>query len=267
MLKCWYVSCFVLVQSKIIELKLEKGITLKKLITATALLLASSAAFATPITYTETTSFGTLNSVSDELIGPGLITKTITVDGFDNTLGTLTGITVSAFGQVSTGGDITNISPNDADARAYYSLHLYSDFNVSSASTTGDVFAQASFAPLLSGESIAVGSYDLATNDIYSFSESSSLFTKTLTVTDATAFTLGDVDFSFDIMAVNGAGVNAEGGVSQANTLITTAYYGGVEVAYTYDVFVPPVSAPEPTSIAILALGLVGFAASRKKSA
>jgi len=237
---------------------------LKKLITATALLLASSGAFATPITYSETTSFGTLNSFINEFIGPGLITKTITVDGFDNTLGTLTGITVSAFGQVSTGGDVTNISPNNADARAYYSLHLSSDFNVSSTSTTGDVFAQASFAPLLSGESIAVGSYDLATNDIYSFSESSSLFTKTLMVTDVTAFTLGDVDFSFNIQAVNGAGVNADGGVSQSNTLISTAYYGGVKVAYTYNAVA---AVPEPTSIAILALGLVGFAASRKKSA
>ncbi|MBL0710575.1 MAG: PEP-CTERM sorting domain-containing protein [Colwellia sp.] len=242
---------------------------MKKLITATALLLASSAAFATPMTYTETASFGTLNSIYDELIGPGPINKTITVDGFDNALGTLTDITVSAFGQVSTGGDITNISPNDADARAYYNLYLYSDFNVNSASTTGGIFApgvftQGSFTPLLSGESTVLGDYDLATDDEHSFSNSSSLFTKTLTVNDQAAFTLGDVDFSFNINAMNNAGVNAEGGVSQASTLITTAYYGGVEVAYTYDAVA---AVPEPTSIAILALGLIGFAASRKKSA
>ncbi len=234
---------------------------MKKFLCAATLLLASSSAFAGLISHTG--SFGTIGSNTDALIN-GLFEETISLTGFDNNLGTLTGIEISVEGQLTTGGFIQNTSTEQA--RAEYSVLIAQDWQVSTAAADDYTFAAASFTPLLSGAS-SVSGFTLNAGEIFNFDQSTALFNQNQNLTnvvDLAAFTAGtDVDFNFSTRANTNGQAYINSGVSSFIGGFSSAAYGKVTVSYTYDA----ASIPEPTSIALLALGLVGFGLRKKKSA
>ena len=237
-------------------------ISMKKFIAATALLLASSSAFAGLISHTDT--FGTIGSNTDTFIN-GPFSETISLAGFDNALGTLTGVSINVEGQLTTGGYIQNQSTELA--RANYSVLIAQDWKVTTSAADNYTFSGVNFVtPLLSGASSASG-FTLAAGELFNFYKSTQLFSSNLTNVDLLAFTTGSaVDFIFSTFALTNGQAFISSGVSEFIGKFSTAAYGKVTVNYTYD-DVPVTAIPEPTSIALLALGLVGFGLRKKKLA
>ncbi len=234
---------------------------MKKILCAATLLLASSSAFAGMISHTD--SFGTLGSNTDALIIGNSFNETISLTGFDNNLGTLTGVEISVEGQLTTGGFIQNNSTDQA--RADYKVNIASDWQVNTAAADNYTFAAADFLnPLLSGESSASG-FTLNADEKFNFHQSTALINQSLTNVDLAAFTTGNpVDFNFSAIVFTTGQAFINSGVSSFIGEFSTATYGQVTVSYTYDAVS---DIPEPTSIALLALGLVGFSLRKKKSA
>ena len=131
----------------------------------------------------------------------------------------------------------------------------------------GDIYTFANaFTRVWSGESSAPGEYTLAENDVFSYNTTSSekFLSLTFTGTDLSKFTAGDdIDFTFSTDILNNFKNDSQGAINNFTNVNKTASWGKVEIAYSYDDVITAV--PEPGTLAILALGLVGFAAKRKR--
>ena len=77
---------------------------MKKVLSAAALLFASTSSFAGMVT--ESGTFGTQGSTTD--IALGVLNQTISIAGFNSALGTLTNVAITVYGQLNTAGSVTN---------------------------------------------------------------------------------------------------------------------------------------------------------------
>ncbi|PCI54854.1 MAG: hypothetical protein COB45_07480 [Gammaproteobacteria bacterium] len=223
---------------------------MKKILTTALLLAASSTAFAGIITVEKEAFFGVQGSVIDTTIGFGLH-ETVTIDAFDALLGTLTGVDIKVFAQIDSTGHSTNTS--GLAGQSQYNFLLTSDWDVTS-SVDSYVFHDSG---LLFSE--FDGNHEV--NEVFDFGQLTSFQQGTLTASDISMF-LNDVDFTFNVTAASSFINVTSGGSAVFENVIDSASWGRVEVTYTYDDIVT--SVPEPTSLAILGLGLAGFALSRK---
>ncbi len=221
---------------------------MKTLLTAGALLVASSTAFAG--TYTEMAEFGTQGSVTDQAIGFGL-TETITVDGFDASLGNLTGVEVTVYSQIDSAGQSTNTS--NLDGQSQFNFFLTSDWNV-----TSDAGSYVFAGP---GSLFSESDADHQVGEVFDYGQVTDFQTGSISVADLSTF-LNDVSFSFSVNALSTFANTTAGGSAVFENIIDSAAWGKVEVSYTYDAVVA--SVPETGSLAIFGLGLAGFALSRK---
>lgn len=235
---------------------------MKNIITGTALLLASSSAFAGVIT--ETLDFGIQGSATNiPVLGfPTGLNQTLSIAGFDNSLGSLTGVDITVYGQIDTEGSSRNDSL--AAGRTDVNLLLMADWQVATTAADDYVFASA-FTSLLTDESSPAPGFDMAVGDTFTYDLSTGEQSFNLTNVNLAAFTTGSaVDFVFTTQAQTILNNQVASGSGVFTNSFDTGSWGKVEVAYTYDA-TPVTSVSEPGSLAILALGLVGFAASRKK--
>jgi hypothetical protein len=235
---------------------------MKNILTGAALLLASSSAFAGLMQTSD--EFGTQGSATDVNITN--LNETLSVSGFDATLGALSSVTINLFGQIDSEGSIEN---NDTlAARAALQVLLSQDWSVTTSYGAQYNFASA-FTPIWSGESSAQGTFTLSQGDVFSYDATSGEMSRSLTFTgnDLSIFTAGNnIDFTFSTDILNNFRNESQGAVNNFTNINTTGSWGKVDVSYNYTSAVTTVS--EPGTIAILALGLVGFAAAkRKKSA
>ncbi|WP_159817079.1 PEP-CTERM sorting domain-containing protein [Colwellia sp. 20A7] len=232
---------------------------MKKTFIGAVFLLASSSAFAGLIT--ETGTFGTQGSSTD--VPLGTLSETISINAFDTQLGTLTGVDITVFGQIDTVGTSTNTAT--ANGRADVAMHIQNPWQVTTLAADGYVF-QASAFNYLTDQSSASG-FDMASGDTFNFSLTSGELSSALTGVNLAAFTTGlAVDFNFSGLPITALSNVLESGTGDFVNNVATASWGKVVVNYTYSDS-PATSVSEPGTLAILALGLVGFAASRKKKA
>jgi hypothetical protein len=236
-----------------------KEIKMKKTFIVAALLLATSSAFAGVIT--ETGTFGTQGSSTD--VPLGTLASTISINAFDTLLGTLTGVDITVFGQIDVVGSSTNTAT--ADGRAEVALDIRSPWQVSTSAANDYTFQGQTFG-YLTDESSASG-FDMASGDTFNFALTSGELSSALTGVNLAAFTTGSaVAFNFSGLPTTALTNSLESGTGDFINNVATGSWGKVVVNYTYTEK-PTTSVSEPGTLAILALGLVGFAASRKKKA
>jgi hypothetical protein len=236
-----------------------KEIKMKKTFIGAAFLLASSSAFAGLIT--ETGTFGTQGSSTE--VPLGTLSEIISINGFDTQLGTLTGVDITVFGQIDTVGSSTNTAT--VNGRADVAMHIQTPWQVTTLAADDYVFQALAF-NYLTDQSSASG-FDMASGDTFNFSLTSGELSSALTGVNLAAFTTGlAVDFNFSGLPITALSNVLESGTGNFVNSVATASWGKVVVNYTYTEN-PTTSVSEPGTLAILALGLVGFAASRKKKA
>lgn len=231
---------------------------MKKLFIA-GLFLASTNASA-GIIYQEV-SFGNQGSSNDVEIG--FLNEILSINAFDTTLGTLSGVDITVFGQMDSTGSSQNQSV--ANGRADIGISIFQDWKVSTNVANDFVFRSALVNPFLSASSAPVGTFDLitgTTNDTFTYGLSSGELSASLTGVDLSAFTLGsDIDFNFTGFAQTVITNNVDSGTGFFRNSFQTGSWGKVAVSYTY----AATSVPEPSTSAILALGLMGLASRRYK--
>jgi hypothetical protein len=220
---------------------------MKTLLIASAL-LSSSAAFAG--TYTTSADFGTQGSVIDLAIGFGL-NEVITVDGFDASLGNLTGVEINVFSQIDTAGHSTNNS--SLDGQSQFTFLFTDDWTISS-SVGSFTFRD---------QGVLFQEIDLnhEVNEVFDYGHLTDYQVGSINTLDVNAF-LSDVDFTFTLNALTSFSNSTVGGSAEFENVIDSASWGKVEVVYTYENVIA--SVPETGSLAIFGLGLAGFALSRK---
>lgn len=232
---------------------------MKNLVIGSAFLLASSSAFAGLIT--ETGSFGIQGSTT--AVSLGTLNEVISINSFDNLLGTLTGVDITVFGQIDSQGSSQNIA--NANGRADVAMHMQNPWQVTTAAANTHVFQASSFNYLTAQSSVS--GFDMIPGSTFSFALTSGELSSSLTGINLAAFNTGSaVNFNFSALPVTAIANILESGTGDFVNNVATASWGKVVVNYTYTPTVVT-SVPEPTSVAIMALGLIGFAASRKMKA
>ncbi|BBB29672.1 choice-of-anchor E domain-containing protein [Neptunomonas japonica] len=229
-----------------------------KISAAAVLTLAASTASAALIT--ETGSFGTQGSSTD--VAMGALNEKITIAGFDAALGNLTGVNVTVYGQLDSSGTSQNTSA--ANGRADVSINIFQDWKVSTAAADDHIF-QGFMLSYLTDESSTAGTFDLATNDTFSYGVSSGELSTSLTGVDLSAFSAGPVEFDFTGFAQTNINNSVDSGTGAFINSFATGSWGQVDVAYTYDAALPPSTVPVPGTVALLGLGLLAMRA--RKSA
>ena len=249
---------FIVSNSKAI-LKLYKGYTyMKNILTGAALLLASSSAFAGLIT--ETGTFGTQGSSTN--VSLGTLNSVISINSFDTLLGTLTGVEVTVFGQIDSEGASTNTTT--VNGRAEVVMQMQQPWQVTTTAADDYVFVAPNFNYL--SEQSSVSDFDMAPGSTFNFSLTSGELSSVLTGVNLAAFSTGSaVDFNFMGQPSTFLSNGLESGTGNFVNSVATGSWGKVEVEYTYTAKTAPATVSEPGTIAILALGLVGFAAARRK--
>ncbi len=235
----------------------------KKLL-ITSLFVSTFNASAAVISFTD--SFGTQGSSTDVEFTAGGLNETLSIQGFDASLGTLTSVAITVSSQLDSDGFSKNVST--ANGRAEVNISMFSPFQVTSSATNSFVFIAADFFnPFLTDESAPSGTFDLipfTADDTFTYDLSTGQMDGSLTANSLSAFiTAGTIDFIFSAVAQTAFVNEVDAGTGEFTNSFSTAAWGEITVEYTYS-NTPTVSVPAPTSLAAFGLVLLGFAMGRK---
>lgn len=186
--------------------------------------------------------------------------QTGTLDLFNSSLGTLTGVSLTLFGQSITDLTLTNTSGSLSEASASTRTRLTFSSSLSGLNSLISGTYQIQLLPttdevvLNPGQSVSFN--DLSDNGSYVVSGLNSI----LSAFNSSA---GHNTFTISCSSATRLLTSVSGGNSDATQ--STEAGCGATVTYTYTA-APPTPTPEPASLALVGLGLAGVGAVRRKA-
>lgn len=221
----------------------------------------SAAAQADTVSY----NFSTANMLTDfgvnEMRDTGIAPLTGSLNYFNRSLGTLTGVTLELTGTTLTDLNLVNTGASKSKGEVSGKVQLYftSDMlglnSLLGGSESSDVTVRT-----------AIQNFSLNPGAHASFTGLSSSDAESIDV-DAimSQFSkVGGGQFNISCSSLAGTTLSYNGGNAQAEQ--TTSAGCGAIVTYEYTAAPPPSPTPEPASLALVGLGMIGVAASRRKS-
>ncbi|MFT6952763.1 MAG: hypothetical protein ACJAUL_003937 [Paraglaciecola sp.] len=259
---------------------------MKKLFTAAALLMASINVLAVPIvcssadtatTYCVSDKYGEHGNTQDAQVPSNGLNTSLTIAAFDDLGGTrtLTGVVINVFGSVDSAGTIKNNIASPTYALASVATPFtFAPWQVKTNEITSE-FGALDFSDQSSDvvradydteEEYNADKYNLNQDDEFNWDFTTGL------IENSDAFSALDISvFNSDVM-FNYSGYfqtvfegQIDSGNANYSTIGSTASFGAVEAIYTYETSASPVTAvPEPVSILMFGLGLIGLSQTRK---
>lgn len=180
------------------------------------------------------------------------ISQTGFLDLFDTNLGTLNSVTLTLNGAMTTTIDLSNSAAQSQTARGIGSVDL----------TFASSLAGLDLSAVLLQLTASTGNQTLASGSSASFGPLTDSDTVALTPTAALFGAAGGGTFSISCESLSGLAVLGGGGNVGATQ--TTTAGCGASIVYDFTP-TPPTRVPEPASMALVGLGMMGLAAIRRR--
>ena len=230
-----------------------KAMTIKGIITATALCLASTNVLAALITSED--SFGVYGSSTAMDVDQE--SAVLSIAGFDTSLGTLTGVSLTAYSQINATGTSQNNTLENG--QTVVSLGTRGNWEVLSG-VAGGVFERGS-AHIDFAVSSDPGIFDMDPGEVFNF-DLSNARSADMSIFDYSAFTTDDmIGFRFYFGAETVIRNFVESGRETFLNTSNTGAWGKIVATYSYE----PAPVPEPGALILLSAGLLGFGLRRKQ--
>jgi len=210
-------------------------------------------------------SFGTQGSSTDVSVN-GSFLETLEIQGFDSSLGTLTGVSINVSAQLDSTGSSKNVS--DADGRAEVGIFMILPFKVSSDFTNDfTLIAADAVNPYVDEKSAPPSTYNLipnTANDTFIYSLTTGQINGSLSENNLSDFITDNViEFDFEAFVNTDIDNQVNSGTGTFINTFTTAAWGMIDVTYTYETSM--VTVPAPNTLGIFGLILVGLVVTRSR--
>jgi hypothetical protein len=220
------------------------GLITSGAVAALALAVSTVAASAATMTETASTNGGAMQTTD--------FNDVLTLAGFDTSLGTLTGVSITMSDAGTFFGTVTNTAANNNSFSIREDVDLSVSGNSVIAGLANSLVETQAYSNVAPGSPQGFGTYNPTNSDSVA----------AVTASDIAEFLNQNITVNVSTLTSE---TNLGGGGNETASINTTAD-ATITVTYTYTPSAPPPPVPEPASLAVLGMGLLGLGFVRTKS-